>query len=104
MKNFERAPSKKQKLASKKTSRPGSPNIPQKQEEECAKQQKQEQQKSPLSSNMNFKVDAKPEKRVYPKTGCVKLKKTPIRESLINLMVIIYICQAKQTYLTTKRC
>ena len=102
--SFEPAPSKKQKLASKKAPSPGSPNIPQKQEEECAKQQKQEQQKSPLSSNMNFKVDAKPEKRVYPKTGCVKLKKTPIRESLINLMVIIYICQAKQTYLTTKRC
>ena len=61
--SFEPAPSKKQKLASKNAPSPGSPNIPQKQEKECAKQQKQEQQKSPLSSNMNLKVDAKPEKK-----------------------------------------
>ena len=47
--SFEPAPSKKQKLASKNAPSPGSPNIPQKQEKECAKQQKQEQQKSPLS-------------------------------------------------------
>ena len=33
----------------------------------------------------------------------MKLKKTTIRESPINLMVIIYISQVKQTYLTTKR-
>ena len=59
-KSFEPTPSKKQKLASKKAPRPGSSNISQKQEKKCAKQQKQEQQKSPLSSNMNFKVDAKP--------------------------------------------
>ena len=58
--SFERAPSKKQKLASKKTPSPGSLNIPQKQEERCAKQQNQEQQKSPFSCNMNFKVDVKP--------------------------------------------
>ena len=45
--SFEPAPSKKQKLASKKAPSSGSPNISQKQEEECAKQQKQEQQKSP---------------------------------------------------------
>ena len=61
--SFERIPSKKQKLASKKTPSLGLPNIPQKQEERCAKQQKQKQQKSPLSSNMNFKVDVKPEKK-----------------------------------------
>ena len=34
--SFEPAPSKKQKLASKKPPSPGSPNISQKQEEECA--------------------------------------------------------------------
>ena len=61
--SFEPAPSKKQKLASKKAPNSGSPNISQKKEEECAKQQKQEQQKSPLCSNMNFKVNAKPEKK-----------------------------------------
>ena len=60
--SFEPAPSKKQKLASKKAPSSGSPNKSQKQQE-CAKQQKQEQQKSPLSSDMNFKVDAKPEKK-----------------------------------------
>ena len=49
---------------------------------------------------MNFKGDAKLEKEIYPKTDCMNLKKTPIRESPINLMVIIYISQAKQTYLT----
>ena len=73
--SFERAPSKKQKLASKKTSSPGSANIPQKQEEECAKQQKQEQQKSPLSFNLNFKVDAKPEKKNIPKDRLHEAKK-----------------------------
>ena len=104
LKNFERAPSKKQKLASKKTSRPGSPNIPQKQEEECAKQQKQEQQKSPLSSDMKFKVDAKPEKKNIPKDRLHESKKDTNQGSPINLMVIIYISEAKQTYLTTKRC
>ena len=61
--SFEPAPSKKQKIASKKKRSSGSPNIRQKQQEECAKQQKQEQQKSHLSSNMSFKVDAKPEKK-----------------------------------------
>ena len=73
--SFEPAPSKKQKLASNKAPSSGSPNIPQKQEEECAKQQKQEQQKSPLSSNMNFKVDAKPEKKNVPKDRLHEAKK-----------------------------
>ena len=65
--SFEPAPSKKQKHASKKRPSSGLPNISQKQEEECAKQQKQEQQKSPLSSNMNFKVDAKQKEKNIPK-------------------------------------
>ena len=73
--SFEQAPSKKQKLAPKKAPSPGSSNIPQKQVEECAKQQKQEQQKSPLSSNMNFKVDAKPEKKNVPKDRLHEAKK-----------------------------
>ena len=71
--SFEPAPSKKQKHASIKAPSPGSPNISQKQEGECAKQQKQELQNSPLASNMNFKVDAKPEKKNIPK---YKLHKT----------------------------
>ena len=47
--SFEPAPSKKQKLASKKAPSSESPNISQKQEEKCATQKKQEQQNSPLS-------------------------------------------------------
>ena len=73
--SFEPTPSKKQKLAPKKAPSPGSSNIPQRQVEECAKQQKQEQQKSPLSSNMNFKVDAKPEKKNVPKNRLHEAKK-----------------------------
>ena len=72
--SFEPAPSKKQKLASKKAPSPGSPNIAEKQEE-CAKQEKQELQKSPLSSNMNFKLDAKPEKKNIPKDRLHEAKK-----------------------------
>ena len=73
--SFEPAPSKKQKLASQKAPSPGSPSIPQKQEEECAKQQKQERQKTPLSSNMNLKVDAKPGKKNIPKDRLHETKK-----------------------------
>ena len=65
--SFKPAPSKKQKLASKKAPSSRSPNISQKQEEECAKQQKKEQKRSPLSSNMNFKVNPKPDKKSIPK-------------------------------------
>ena len=65
--SFEPAPSKKQKIASKKAPSSRSPNTSQKQEQECAKQQKQEQKKPPLSSNMNFKVDPKPDKKSIPK-------------------------------------
>ena len=80
--SFKPAPSKKQKLASKKAPSSGSQNKPQKQEEECAKQQKQEQQKSPLSSDMKFKVDAKPEKKNIPKDRLHEAKKdTSQRES-----------------------
>ena len=73
--SFEPAPSKKQKLASKKKRSPGLPNIRQEQEEKCAKQQKQEQRKSPLLSNMSFKVDAKPEKKNIPKDRLHEAKK-----------------------------
>ena len=46
--NFEPAPSNKQKIESKKAPSSESPKISQKQEQECAKQEKQKQIKSPL--------------------------------------------------------
>ena len=39
----------------------------------------------------------KRKKGIYPKTECTKLKKTTTSKSPINLIVIIYISQAKQT-------